>query len=123
MARFDVYRNAGQHQTTTPYLLDVQSNHLQGLHTRVVIPLRRRDTFPSVALPTDLIPVLIVEGIECLLDTPKLAAIPLSELKQPVASLAMRQPDVTTALGRLFGGFDPRPSRRRAHGYRSNSMT
>jgi len=40
MARFDVYANTGAHAQTTPYLLDVQSPLLDGLGTRVVVPLR-----------------------------------------------------------------------------------
>ena len=40
MARFDVYANPGAHATITPFLLDVQSDLLDGLDTRMVIPLR-----------------------------------------------------------------------------------
>jgi toxin CcdB len=105
MGRFDVYRNHGHHKATTPYLLDVQSNHLEGLNTRVVIPLRRLDTFPKVPLPQDLVPAFVIEGTECFLDTPRLAAIPLTELKNEVTSLAIHQSAITTALDRLFGGF------------------
>jgi toxin CcdB len=42
MARFDVFSNPGGH-TGTPYVVEVQGNHLSGLATRVVIPLRRLD--------------------------------------------------------------------------------
>jgi len=52
MPRFDVYRNNGEHAEVTPYLLDVQSDLLQGLETRIVVPLRRRDRFPVTNLPT-----------------------------------------------------------------------
>lgn len=105
MARFDVFINPGRHRATTPYLVDVQGNHLESLATRVVIPLRRKDSFPKVKLPSDLIPVFVIEGVECLLDTPQLAAIPRSELTQLVASLASRQTDLSSALDRLFGAF------------------
>jgi len=60
MARFDVYANPGSHAATTPYLLDVQSNLLDGLDTRMVIPLRSLDHFPKVKLPTRLTPILSV---------------------------------------------------------------
>ena len=40
MARFDVYANPGNHAKTMPYLLDVKSNLLDGLDSRMVIPLR-----------------------------------------------------------------------------------
>lgn len=105
MARFDLYHNPGTHQPTTPYLLDVQSNHLEALTTRIVIPLRRVDRFPRVPLPTDLIPVFEIEGVACLLDTPQLGAILKSELRHPVASLAADQRAIMTALDRLFGAY------------------
>ncbi len=50
MARFDVYPNPGSH--ATPYLLDVQSELLDGLDSRMVIPLRSLDHFAKVKLPT-----------------------------------------------------------------------
>jgi toxin CcdB len=105
MPRFDVYRNSGEYTEVTPYLLDVQSDLLQGLETRIVIPLRRRDRFPVVSLPANHTPTFEVEGVECLLETPKLAAVPLRLLKTPVASLASRQFEVTAALDFLFQGF------------------
>ena len=45
MARYEVFRNSGIHANDVPYLLDVQSDLLHGLDTRVVIPLRRCDRF------------------------------------------------------------------------------
>lgn len=103
MARFDIYRNSGSHQVSTPYLIDVQSNVLEPLNTRVVIPLTRLDHFLKVPLPKDLIPIIQIEGIACLLDTPKLAAIPKHELKVWVATADAQ--DVIAALDRLFGAY------------------
>lgn len=105
MPRFDVYRNNSEHAAVTPYLLDIQSDLLHGLETRIVVPLRRRDHFPGVNLPANLTPTFEIEGVECLLETPKLAAVPLRLLKTPVASLAARQFEITAALDFLFRGF------------------
>lgn len=41
MAQFDVYRNVGPDARRVPYLLDVQSDLLAGVTTRVVVPLVR----------------------------------------------------------------------------------
>ena len=60
MARFDVYANPGRHADSTPYLLDVQSDLLDGLESCIVIPLRRRDRFPAVALADRLSPTLSI---------------------------------------------------------------
>lgn len=105
MAQFDVFRNNGEHAEVTPYFLDIQSDLLQGLETRVVVPLRRRDHFPVASLPTNLTPTFEIEGIECLLETPKLAAVPLRLLKIPVASLASSRFIITAALDFLFHGY------------------
>jgi CcdB protein len=49
MARFDVYRNFGKHKNSVPCLLDIQSNHLSSLPTRVVVAcLVRFDDKPEV---------------------------------------------------------------------------
>lgn len=105
MARYDVFRNSGPHAETVPYLLDVQSDLLQGLDTRVVAPLRRRDRFPSSQIPDRLMPAFDIDGIACLLETPKLAAVPTRLLKMPVASLADHQIAITGALDFLFQGY------------------
>ena len=105
MARFDVYRNSGPLATSTPYLLDVQCALLDGLDTRVVIPLRRLEKFPAVNLAKDLTPVFDIEGVSCILETPKLAAVPARLLKTYVMSLADQQSFISNALDRLFHGY------------------
>jgi toxin CcdB len=105
VARFEVFRNSGAHADDVPYLPDVQSDLLHGLETRVVIPLRRRDRFPASRIPLRLTPVFEIEGTDCLLETPKLAAVPLRLLKQPVLSLSNEQTTITGALNFLFQGF------------------
>ena len=49
MARYDVYPNPGQNPQV-PFLLDVQSDLLSVLDTRVVVPLRRLDRGGSAQL-------------------------------------------------------------------------
>ena len=105
MARFDVYPNPGTHATTTPYLLDVQSDLLDGLDTRMVIPLRSLKTFPNVKLSNRLTPVLTVQGEELLLETPKMGVVPQRVLKTPVTSLAGEQAQISAALDFLFQGY------------------
>ena len=105
MARFDVYANSAGKLDDVPYLLDVQSDVLSALDTRVVVPLRRRDRFSSIHVPANLMPSVTVDGIECLLEIPKLAAVPTRILKQPLASLNQQQFEITAALDFLFQGF------------------
>lgn len=105
MARFDVYTNAGSHATTTPYLLDVQSDLFDGLDSRMVIPLRSLKHFPEVTLSTRLTPVFTIEGEEFLLETPKMGAVPQRILRSPVTSLEDEQVSITAALDFLFQGY------------------
>jgi toxin CcdB len=105
MARFDVYRNPTAGVRETPYLLDVQADLLEELDTRVVIPLRRRDLFASERLPPELMPVVEVEGVSCVVETPKLAALPRRALKERVGSLADRHAEIVGALDFLFQGY------------------
>lgn len=105
MARFDVYANPGRHANTTPYLLDVQSDLLDGLGSRMVIPLRSLKHFPKVKLSNRLTPVLRIEGDDYLLETPKMGAVPQRVLKSPVASLAEEQSQIIAAVDFLFQGY------------------
>jgi toxin CcdB len=105
MARFDVYPNPGAHASTTPYLLDVQSDLLDSLDSRVVIPLCSLDQFAPVKLPTRLTPVLNILGNEYVLETPKMGAVPRRILKGCVASLERDQAQITGALDFLFQGY------------------
>lgn len=105
MARFDVYENPGSHVATTPYLLDVQSDLLDGLDSRMVVPLRSVAHFPTVKLPTQLTPLLSVAGQDFLLETPKMGAVPKRILKIPVTSLADEQARIISALDFLFQGY------------------
>ena len=104
MARFEVYPNPGSHANTTPYLLDIQNDLLDGLDSRMVIPLRSLAHFAKVKLPTRLTPVLNIQGKDYLLETPKMGAVPQRILKSPVTSLSAEQARITAALDFLFQG-------------------
>lgn len=105
MARFDVYANPGSHATTTPYLLDVQSDLLDGLDSRMVVPLRSLRHFPKVKLSPRLTPILTIQGEQFLLETPKMGAIPQRLLKSPVTSLEAEREQISAALDFLFQGY------------------
>ena len=105
MARFDVYANPGRHADSTPYLLDVQSDLLDGLESCIVIPLRRRERFPAVPLADRLTPTLSIAGAEFILEMPKMGAVPRRALGAPLLSLAAEQERVTAAMDFLFRGF------------------
>jgi toxin CcdB len=104
MARLDVYANpdAGERKFT-PYFLDVQNDYIDGLQTRVVIPLRREAAFGPRA--RDLHPLVSVGNDRLVLDTAAIGAVPLSELRKPVVQLREARADVQAALDTLFGAY------------------
>lgn len=68
MARFDVYANPEATEGgLTPYLVDVQNDYIDGLATRVVIPLRPARVFGARA--ERLHPLVKVRAEEMVLDT------------------------------------------------------
>ena len=104
MARFDVYANpVSGERRLTPYFLDVQNDHIDGLATRVMVPLRRESAFGPRA--RDLNPSLTVAADVVVLDIAALGAVPLSELRKPVANLRDARAAVQEALDALFGSF------------------
>lgn len=87
MPRFSVYENSGYHAKNTPLLLDVQTDLLSGLDTRIVIPLRNITPYKNIKLPADLMPTFSIKGSEFVLETPKMAAVPNKLLKKRWALL------------------------------------
>ena len=104
MARFDVYANPDPvERRHTPFVLDVQNDHLGPMASRVMIPLRTPQFIgPSVS---DLNPQWLIEGKTVVLDTANIAAIHNSLLRRPVTRLDKERGDVLLALDTLFGSF------------------
>jgi len=104
MARFDVYANPfAPERSHTPFVLDVQNDHLGPLGTRVVIPLRSPKSFGTPA--QGLNPAFDVSGKRVLLDTASIAPVPASMLKSPVLHATAWRDDVLDALDTLFGAY------------------
>ena len=100
LARFDVF---GRPDGAPGLLLQVQSDVLDGMDTRVVVPLMPPDRVPR---PTrDLHPVFEVDGAPYVMVTQLLGALPRHELRRPIASLSHERDAVTRALDLLLAGF------------------
>ena len=104
MARFDVFANPeASEQAHTPYFLDVQNDYIDGLDSRVVIPLRSADSFGPRA--RHLNPLLKIAGQTVVLDCATLGAVPLSALRRVVTRLVDGRDEVQAALDTLFGAY------------------
>ena len=99
MSRFDIFEN----KNGAGYLLDVQSDLLSGLNTRVVVPLLPKSSAPFPA--QRLNPVFSINGLEVVMATQYMAAVPESELLFCSGSLAEQQDDIAAALNMLLLGF------------------
>lgn len=99
MARFDLYQNPDR----SGFLLDVQSDLLSDLNTRVVVPLMPLDDAPRPA--TILNPVFDIHEVPCVMVTQFLSAVPIGLLRRPMGSLARKSEVITRALDFLYQGF------------------
>ena len=99
MSQYDLFADpAGK-----GYLLDVQSDLLEGLNVRAVVPLLPKDSAPIAA--SRLNPVFQIYGAPYLMMTQYIAAVPVGILKGRVGDLSERFDAVTAALDMLFHGF------------------
>ena len=105
MARFSIYQNADDPTKTTPYIVDVQTDLLDGLNTQIVIPLQKSGRYQNLSSAEDLMPSFAIQGKKFILDTPRMAAVPAKHLKKEVANLRDQQHIVIAAIDRLFHGF------------------
>ena len=104
MARFDVYANpVKSERVMVPFFLDIQSDHIKGVQTRLLVPLWSVDQLPNRSL--DLNPEFNVAGLQVAMDTPAVGAVPVSVLRRPVANLANHQLPIQNALDMLLGGY------------------
>ena len=105
MAQYTVYRNKNsKSKAEVPYLLDVQSNLLSELGTRVVVPLFQKKSLKIKPL-TRLTPEFQVDGKKFILMTPQLAGISVKDLGEPVGDLARHHSDIVAALDLLITGY------------------
>ena len=97
MAQFDVHR-FGQ----AALVVDCQSDLLNRLESRFVVPLLKRSEAPNIA--QRLNPVFDIESEEYVMLTQAAAAIRTRELGPAIGSLATRSFEITGALDVLISG-------------------
>ncbi|MGH8752702.1 MAG: CcdB family protein [Burkholderiales bacterium] len=105
MAQFDVYRNANPAtRARIPYLLDVQSDLLEPLTTRVVVPLCKPEVLKG-KLADRLNPVFEIEGKKIVMLTPELAGVPAKIFGERIDNLSNQRGSIIAALDLLFTGI------------------
>ena len=105
MPQFTVHENINERtKESFPYLMDVQDNLLEGLNTRVVIPLCPAAALGNTAI-RNLFPQFEIKGIPHTLLTSDLAGMDLSELGPAVDDFSDHRFEIIKAIDFLFTGF------------------
>lgn len=98
MAQFDVYSNPGKRSKKAyPYLLDIQSETISEIATRIVLPIARPGELKDQEMKR-LTPVVEYEGEELLIITPQISAVSKKALKEPLGSLAHFRDEIIASL-------------------------
>ncbi len=99
MPKYDVFPNP----SGEGYLLDVQTDLLSDLNTRVVAPLLPAAHAPRPA--ARLNPEFLIDGEPVIMVTQFMAAVSVGVLKSPVGNLTDEFEKITIALDMLMQGF------------------
>jgi toxin CcdB len=105
VAQFSVHRNKNPRtKAAFPFLVDVQSDLLEPLNTRVVIPMTKAAALTKKPV-SHLIPEVSFNGDRYLLVTPQLAGIGRAELGPHAGTLAEERQTILAAVDFLLTGF------------------
>ena len=105
MAQFDIYVNPQlASRQFVPYLLDVQSDLIDQLSTRLVMPLSRVGA-SQARLPPSLCLVVEIEAESLTLLAYLAAPVAARLLTKPVGSLRYRGSEISAALDAVISGF------------------
>jgi len=105
MEQFDLYVNTDRDTNQIyPYFVDIQTDLLRDLNSRVVIPLTPVQE-PDKTYPRNLCPVVEVNNKKFALLTHQLTSVSISFLKRKEISLASNRDDIVAAIDFLVTGI------------------
>jgi toxin CcdB len=102
VAQFDVYRNPADADHSLPYVLDVQSDLLEHLNVRVVVPLVHADMVDPPL--SGLNPRFVLEDRNVVMATTMIGGLPARSLCDPVANLGDHRLEIIGAIDMLITG-------------------
>lgn len=105
MSQFSVYRNNGANKAYYPYIINVQSELLDGLESRVVIPLADIDLVQYEL--KKLTPIFMIEGRKYFLMTNLITSVPAKILRDDyfVCDALHRRNEILAAMDLLITGI------------------
>ncbi|MFA0066022.1 CcdB family protein [Vibrio breoganii] len=105
MSQFSLYQNNDKGTATAyPYFVDVQSEMLDTLNTRLVIPLTPVEMLEKKA-PIHLCPVIHIDEGDFVILTHQMASVPNKILRDPVNELSTFRNEVIAAIDFLITGI------------------
>ncbi|WP_158965541.1 CcdB family protein [Paraglaciecola sp. L3A3] len=105
MPQFSLYANNDKSSSKAyPYLIDVQSDLLSGLESRIVIPLTPLKLLDTKA-PTHLCPIVHIEEGDFVILTHQMTSVPIKILKHEVNDLSTFRNEIIGALDFLITGI------------------
>jgi toxin CcdB len=103
MPQFDVYRNpVASDDDGFPYVLVIQTDLLEHLNLRIVVPLVRADVVDP-PLPR-LNPRFRIGDESVVMATTLIGGLPARSLRDPIGNLADRRGDIIGAIDMLITG-------------------
>ena len=105
MSQFILYKNLDNHTSKAyPYFVDVQSELLSTLNTRLVIPLTPLYLLDQKA-PSHLCPTIHIEQGDFVVLTQQMASIPAKILVEPVTDLSPYRDEIIAAIDFMITGI------------------
>ena len=105
MAQFDVFPNPSKKTGKLfPYLLDIQSPLISDIATRIVLPLGNLSDFKNEHMKK-LTPIIEYNGLQLILLTPQMSAVPTNILRCPVGSLEHFRDEIIASIDFAITGI------------------
>jgi toxin CcdB len=102
--QFDVYRNkSANSKERFPYFLDVQTDLLSELETRMIIPCSPRETYGNKTI-TMLMPTILIKGKAHIAVTYQMAGIAKRELGPVMDNVKDQRQEIIAAIDLLITG-------------------
>jgi toxin CcdB len=105
MPPFTLYQNNDKNTATAyPYFVDVQSELLDTLNSRLVIPLTPVELLEKKA-PHHLCPVIHIDQGDFVILTHQMASVPTKILREPINELSIFRDEIIAAIDFLITGI------------------
>ncbi|EJB5271601.1 CcdB family protein [Vibrio parahaemolyticus] len=105
MSQFTLYKNNDKSTASAyPYFVDVQSELLDSLNTRLVIPLTPIELLDKKA-PSHLCPTIHIDEGDFVILTQQMASVPTKILTTPVNELSTFRNEIIAAIDFLITGI------------------